>query len=368
MSDFARHASRPTILIVDDEPENLTVLGELLQPAYRVQAARSGEQALQIVKQQPPDLILLDVMMPGMDGYAVLSRLREDEHTRDMPVIFVTALSDEAHEQRGLDLGAVDYLVKPLRPAIVLARVRNQLALKQAADLLREHGEALERTLREMQAFSHTVSHDLRAPLRVINGFAQILKETEAGKWSEEARDYLDRIIASSVKMAQMMDDILSYSRGERAGMEIALLDLNALVAEVVQEQGEGFPNAKITVAPLPSVKANPTMLRQVFGNLVGNALKFSAKSPAQKVEIGTCDGVAGTEIFVRDNGVCFDMAHANKLFAIFQRLPGHHEIAGSGVGLSIVKRLIERHGGRIRAEAAPGAGATFSFTLGDNC
>jgi signal transduction histidine kinase len=356
----------PTVLIVDDVPENLTVLGELLQPAYRVLAARSGAQALEIAARQPPDLILLDVLMPGMDGYMVLARLRAAPATAEVPVIFVTALDDTADEQRGLDLGAADYLTKPLRPPVVLARVRNQLDLRQAMAQMRSHGEALERMVHDLEAFSYTVSHDLRAPLRAINGFAEMIRETDAERLSQESRQLLERIVANSIRMGDMMDDILDYSRAERAKMEAAPLDLGRLAAEVVKDLAEGYPAARVSVGPLPTVRADRTMLKQVFANLIGNALKYSAKRDAPVVEIGMRDTPRGREIFVRDNGTGFDMRYAGKLFGMFQRMHGHQEFSGTGIGLAIVKRLVERHGGTIRAEAAPERGATFSFTLGE--
>ena len=145
--------AQPNILIVDDVPENLSVLGELLQPTYRVRAANSGARALQIANSPPPpDLILLDVMMPGMDGYQVLRELRDNATTRDIPVIFVTAMDGTDDEEKGLDLGAVDYITKPIRPAIVLARVRAQLELKRARDILSDHNAYLEQEVARRMA------------------------------------------------------------------------------------------------------------------------------------------------------------------------------------------------------------------------
>lgn len=232
-------------------------------------------------------------------------------------------------------------------------------------ELVKERTAALERTVSDLDAFSASVSHDLRGPLHTIGGFAELLERSEASALSDGGRHKLARIIAGATTMDRMIKDILACSRADRVEMSFRPVDLNELVDKLVRELAPACPNSHISAGPLPVVQADPTLMGQVFSNLIGNALKFSAKQGAPRVEIGTQEGPDGTEIFVRDNGVGFDAAESDKLFTPFQRLHRAEDFAGTGVGLSIVKRLIERHGGRIRAESTPGERTTFAFTLG---
>jgi two-component system sensor histidine kinase/response regulator len=370
---------RPVVLVVDDSPEYLTMLGEILDPLYTVRVASSGRRALQLALQEPhPDLVLLDVLMPDMDGHAVLAALRADPRTRDIPAIFFTSVEGEG-ELVALAAGATDYIVKPAAPAIVRARVRAQIELKQMRDRLQERNDALQAeiecrtrveqalqaTIADLEAFNYSVSHDLRSPLGAINAFATSLQESEASALSEQGQHRLDRIIAGSRRMNRMIDDLLLCSRAQRGEMHLQSVNLDQLAAEVVAELRHSWPATRIKVGPLPVVHADVTMLRQVLANLVGNALKFSGGRPGAQVEIDArlLDDV--TEVRVRDNGAGFDMAYGYKLFTLFQRLHSENEFPGTGVGLAIVKRLVSRHKGRVRAESVPGGWTTFSFTLG---
>ena len=222
----------------------------------------------------------------------------------------------------------------------------------------------LQAAVREMEAFSYSISHDLRAPLRAINGFAAILMKNEAELISAEGRGLLDRVVRNSIKMGQLIDDILEYSRLGRTALSRRKVDLDVLARNVVDDLREAHPSARIEIAPLPVVDGDSTMLRQVLENLVGNALKYSGKREAPLVEIGCLNRDNELVIYVRDNGVGFDMQFAGKLFGMFQRMHTDAEFPGTGVGLAIVKRLVERHGGHVWAEAEAGRGATFLFTL----
>jgi len=375
--------TRPVVLVVDDSPEYLSLVGGMLEEQYTVRVAASGRRALQLAVQEPyPDLVLLDVLMPDMDGHAVLAELRRDARTSDIPAIFFTRLEATCDELAGLSRGAADYITKPAQPAVLRARVRTQIELKQMRDHLRQHNRALqaeveareraERALRDtiagLDTFSYTVSHDLRSPLSAINAFATSLLESEADALSIQGRHRLGRIVAGSKRMGQMIDDILACSRAERAEMRYQVVDLDALAAEVVADARPAWPGVAIEIGAMPRVRGDACMLRQIFANIVGNALKFSAGRADAWVRIDakTTDGVA--EISVRDNGVGFDPAYAGKLFGLFQRLHAESEFPGTGVGLAIVKRLVSRHGGSIRGESVPGEWTCFTFTLQDAC
>ncbi len=223
----------------------------------------------------------------------------------------------------------------------------------------------LERANRELEAFSYTVSHDLRAPLRAINGFAHLLIEGEGERLSEEGKRMFGRIVYNSNRLGDLIDDVLEYSRAGRVALVRTRVDLGRLARTVADELAETYPQAAIEIAALPEVEGDETMLHQVFSNLVGNALKFSVNAPQPRVDVGEIAQEGRRVFFVRDNGVGFDMNYAGKLFGMFQRIHSEAQYPGTGVGLAIVHRLLERHGGQVWAESAPNRGATFFFTLG---
>ena len=222
----------------------------------------------------------------------------------------------------------------------------------------------LEAANREMESFSYTVSHDLRSPLRSILGFSGLLAESLEGKLDAETRDYLARIEVSSLRMSRLIDGVLEYSRLARRTLARSDVDLDALAGDVVAELREHYPNSDVLIGQLGHAAADPTMARQILHNLIGNALKYSARSASPRVEIGAEHGGSVAQYFVRDNGVGFDVKYADTLFKLFTRLHSDPAYDGTGVGLAIVKRLLERHHGRIWAEAEVGVGATFRFCL----
>ncbi|MBL8384175.1 MAG: PAS domain-containing protein [Burkholderiales bacterium] len=228
---------------------------------------------------------------------------------------------------------------------------------------VRQRTAELEAANRELESFSYTVSHDLRAPLRSMVGFSGLLHESMGDRASAEERGFLARISASGNRMAELIDAVLEYSRLGRRAPQRARVDLDALVGEVAAELGEAHPRAQVRVLPLGTAEVDPTMTRQIFVNLIGNALKYSARRDPPRVEVGAAAG-APCAYYVRDNGVGFDMAHAEHIFELFTRLGSDPAQDGTGAGLAIVKRLVERHGGAIEARARPGAGAEFRFTL----
>ncbi|MFI5248000.1 MAG: ATP-binding protein, partial [Nitrospirales bacterium] len=218
-----------------------------------------------------------------------------------------------------------------------------------------------------LEAFSYSVSHDLRAPLRHIDGYAALLSKAAGEALNDKARRYLQTISDSAKQMGQLIDDLLVFSRMGRQDMLHTTVNLDQLVKTVLHDSRLDLQGRTIswTMHPLPQVLGDPVMLRQVFVNLISNALKFTATRPEAKIEIGATKRNPGeVVIFVRDNGVGFDMQYVNKLFGVFQRLHRNDEFEGTGIGLANVRRIIHRHGGRTWAEGAPDQGATFSFSL----
>ena len=218
---------------------------------------------------------------------------------------------------------------------------------------------------RELEAFSYSVSHDLRAPLRAIAGFVQILEEDHADKLDDTARRHLERVKVNARRMGQLIDDLLSFSQIGRSTMLRQTVDLTAMAQSVAHDAiaAAGRP-IELSIEPLPAAYGEASLLNQVFVNLIGNAVKFSARAEHPIVTIGTTTVNGETAYFVRDNGVGFDERYAEKLFGVFQRLHRADEFEGTGVGLAIVHRIVTRHGGRVWAEGKLNGGATFYFTL----
>jgi signal transduction histidine kinase len=233
---------------------------------------------------------------------------------------------------------------------------------------VRERTAQLEAVVKELESFSYSVSHDLRAPLRAIDGFASALEEDYADRLDDEGRDYLRRIRHGALRMADLIDDLLKLSRVSRSELTSQPVDLSGLAREILDRLAEAEPLRAVATAVQPGLGAqgDPGLLRAALENLLGNAWKYSSKQAQARIEFGAGEQAGETVYFVRDNGIGFDMAHAGKLFGPFQRLHHQNEFEGSGIGLATVRRIIQRHGGRIWAESMPGQGATFYFTLGD--
>lgn len=385
------------VLTVDDDDEYLEILAERLRKrGYDVLPARSGEQALSLLEDHKVDCILLDRTMPGMGGVAACRRLKSSPATRDIPTIILTATEQRDAVIEGLGAGADDFVSKASGFDVLSARVQAQLRRKQIEDeqrkvrelLLRseleasearaakglaearaEMAEELARTNvelaqanRELEAFSYSVSHDLRAPLRTIAAFTQALAEEMRDKLDDKARDYVRRVLAASTRMSDLIDALLELARISRAPVGRHRIDLSALAATVFDELARRDPERVVDVRISPNlvVAADGRLMRIVLENLIGNAWKFTARRAGAVIELGS-DSDA---YFIRDNGAGFDMSHASRLFTPFHRLHTDGDYKGTGIGLATVRRIIERHGGRVWAEGAVGEGAKISFTL----
>jgi signal transduction histidine kinase len=242
-----------------------------------------------------------------------------------------------------------------------LSAFNSELELRVA-----QRTEALGQANKELEAFTYSVSHDLRTPLRAINGYSLILREDYTESLDEEGRRYLDLVVRNTQRMSQLIDDLLSFSRASRMKFEVEAVDMGHLAQEVFDELREAVTsrNISLRVGDLPCVHGDSAMIRQVFRNLIGNAVKFTARQQEAVIEV--LGAVEGTEnvYTVKDNGAGFNMSFVNKLFGVFERLHSNEEFEGTGIGLAIVKRIIERHGGRVWAEGKAGEGAAIHFTL----
>ena len=382
------------ILTVDDSPTYLhEVAVQLRDEGYDVVPARSGEEALELLSVQPVDCILLDLVMPGLSGQETCRRIKSTVGWRDIPLIMHTALQEQDAMIEGINAGADDYITKSSDHEVLCARVRAQLRRKQfedenrsireqllqkelevvAANSARELAETrgvfveeLERKNNELEAFSYSVSHDLRAPLRSIDGFSKLLLDRYAGKLDPEGLDFVHLVRESAQRMAELIDDLLLLSRVGRADLGRTRVDLSSIARAVSEELKRRDPSRQVAmrIEDHLLVEADSGLMRVVFENLLGNAWKFTAKVPSARVEVGTEQQEGVAVFFVRDNGAGFDMNYARKLFSPFQRLHTESEFPGTGIGLATVHRIIDRHGGRIWATSAENQGATFYFTI----
>jgi two-component system NtrC family sensor kinase len=382
------------ILTVDDSLTYLhEVAAQLREEGYDVVPARSGEEALELLAVQSVDCILLDLVMPGLSGQETCRRIKGTAAWRDIPLIMHTALEEQDAMIEGINAGADDYIPKSSDHEVLCARVRAQLRRKQfedenrsireqllqkerevvAANSARELAETrgvfveeLERKNRELETFSYSVSHDLRAPLRSIDGFSKLLLERHGGNLDTQGQDYLHRVRESAQRMGELIDDLLLLSRVGRADLSRGRLNLSSIACAVCEELKRQDPSRQVTMSIEDQVvvEADSGLMRVVFENLLGNAWKFTAKVPSARIEVGTDQQEGVTVFFVRDNGAGFNMSYAEKLFSPFQRLHTESEFPGTGIGLATVHRIIDRHGGRIWASSAENQGATFYFTI----
>jgi two-component system, sensor histidine kinase and response regulator len=375
------------ILLVDDRPENLVALQAMLEDlGQNLVQATSGMEALKHLLERDFAVILLDVQMAGMDGFETAALIKEREKTQHIPIIFVTAYGQtDAHIFKGYSVGAVDYLFKPILPEILRAKVASFVDLYQKTHEIQRQAELieivnrdleaqiskvhqlnreLETTNKELETFSYSVSHDLRAPLRSISGFSQALLEDYQEKLDEQGREYLHWIRASCQQMGELIDDLLQLSRLTSTKMEPRTVDLTRLATQVIDNLCRVDSARKVDVEIQPNLTAqgDERLLRVVLENLLGNAWKFTGKRENAHIEFGRRDGV----FYVADNGAGFNMDYADQLFHPFQRLHSEDEFDGHGIGLVTVHRILHRHGGKIWAESVEGQGATFYFTVSD--
>ena len=365
------------VLVVEDDGVLALDLAETLDDlGYTVAGtATRGEEAIDLARQLHPQLILMDVGLAGdIDGIAAAEAIR-DEH--DVPVVFLTAHADDDTLHRATRSDASAYLVKPFKPPDLRCVI--EIALyKHATDVrLRENERWLELTLqqrtaaleaanRELEAFNYSVAHDLRAPLRGIDSFSQLLIERYSQQLDEAGLAYLNRVRSAAGRMSQLIDALLSLAQVGRGELQPIDLDFSYLVQSVASELAAANPerSVAITIAPRMPAYGDPRLLRIVVANLLENAWKFTGRHQQPAVEVGLRKSTQLPTYFVRDNGAGFDPAYASKLFGTFQRLHSDRDFPGTGIGLAIVHRVIARHGGTVWAESRPQEGATFFFTL----
>ncbi|WP_298266679.1 response regulator [Geobacter sp.] len=374
------------ILIADDDGVARAMLDSALRTwGYETAVASDGDEAWRLMEgEDAPRMALLDWMMPGQSGMDICRRLRASSVPSPPYVILITAKGGKENVVAGLDGGANDYIVKPFVMDELRARVgvgqrylgmQDALA-RQMAELndlnrkleqrVRERTFELESANRELEAFGYSVSHDLRAPLRHIVGFGEMLAEQFGDVLGAEGMALVGKIRDSSRHMTQLVDDLLELSIVSRREMDCREIDMTGLCHGIVRELYENEPGRNVTflISPAMTARADRRLLRIVLQNLLGNAWKYTSRKESATIEVGVAPCSGEKAFYVRDDGAGFDMEFAGKLFGAFQRLHSSAEFPGTGIGLATVHRIVSRHSGRVWAEGEPGKGATFYFTV----
>jgi hypothetical protein len=410
--------SEVKILVVDDREDNLFSIETILErDNYTIRKANSGRAALKmLLSEQDFTLILMDVQMPDMNGFETATLIYQREKLKNIPIIFITAHNqDEEYMFEGYKMGAVDFIYKPINPELMRFKVsvfadlyRKNFQLTQQEKKLLAANESLEKEIEErrnteekirllnyqllqnneelkmineeLDRFAYVASHDLQEPLRKIIMFSDILKMKMDEKLELDVHKTLGKIILSSNRMQSLIKDLLKFSRHSSAVEDFSLVNLNEIVTDVLSDLEAEIQRreAQVHYESLPTIQAIPSQLRQLFQNLIGNALKFSKPNTSPKIQIysevlediksldSQGNNLAQTcyRIFIKDNGIGFDTKYADDIFVVFKRLHSYHEFEGSGIGLSICKKIVDKHKGTIKAEGVLNEGATFIITL----
>ncbi|MBI3550687.1 MAG: response regulator [Elusimicrobia bacterium] len=359
----------PRVLVAEDNSELALYISDLLGGFCQTRIARDGEEALELVKSWAPILVLSDVMMPRRDGLSLCRAIKADPATLSIPVVLLTALTYRDAMLQGWEAGADEYIYKPFHPKEMVTRIRAMVAniqeRRRIEGALEAKARALARSNADLEQFAYAASHDLQEPLRKVTNFTELLKERYQGRLDADADRFIGYAVDGAHRMMTLIDSLLEYSRVGNAERRTEPTDLVAMLKRVVAdlELRVKDSGARVTWDPLPTVSVDPLQMSLVLQNLIGNALKFRGEQ-APVIHVSAERWEDGWLLRVRDNGIGIDPKHASQLFTMFRRLHSRRAYPGTGIGLAISKKIIERHGGRIWVESSPGAGATFCLTL----
>lgn len=399
MTTLPSKTVKSNILVVDDSAENLRILSSMLtEEGFAVRCARSGLMALTTLQSTRADLVLLDIKMPQMSGYEVCEHLKADPVTREIPVIFISALDEAVDKVRAFQLGGVDYITKPFELPEVLARIENQITINrlrtqlqnQQRKLLRQN-QALMRSNRELEQFAHVMSHDLKQPLQSFLFAIGLVEQCCQANANPKVFEYLKRLRDTSGMMQKLIDALLDYARVGNEELAVVEISCDVILAMVLDNLQVDIlhQSAVIHHDPLPTVMADRNQLMQLFHHLITNALKFQPQGnkpeinitvnllPQDVVEKTMNAGYASfsnyeqqenqkpqTYLFgVHDNGIGLNAEEVDLIFEVFQRLNAD-DYAGTGMGLATCKKILERHNGNIWVESELDKGTNVYFTL----
>ena len=361
-----------SILVVDDENSNIMALTDILSREYIVYAAKNGQGAIKAAEKYLPDVILLDILMPEMDGYAVIGELKNSERTQNIPVIFVTGLSNADDEEKGLTLGASDYITKPFSSAIVKLRVRNQIKIINQMRLIIEK-ETTEKISRAKSEFLSHMSHEMLTPMNAIMGMTQIIKMSGD---SGEMKEYFDEIESASRHLLRLINDLLDISGNENVAFSLSdsVFSFKMMLRNVLKDISRKVMEKQQTLnfdidQSIPELLiGDEKRLAQIITNLLTNAQKFTQEHGEINLfahALDEDDGVVTLQIEVADNGVGLSKEQQRDIFNVFDRADdsSSKEQGGAGLGLSISKRIVEKMGGKIWVDSEPDKGSKFTFT-----
>jgi len=363
---------KPLVLVVDDDAAlQMLARASLERDGFEVAEALDGAAAVEIFARCSPDIVLLDVNLPKADGFSVCSSIRKLPSGVNTPVMMMTGADDVDAIHTAYEVGATDFITKPLhwvllgyrlRYVLRASRTREHLAVSEAH--LRQQAIVLQARNAELDSFAYATSHDLKAPLVSLQGMAGLLVEECGEELGERGRHYVDRINATVGDMAALIGNVLTLSRVGREERSTEVVSLDEVADVVIDRLSDAIraQDVKVTRGALGEVHAHRTEIEQVLSNLVGNALKYLGTPSKPQIEIGRIERDGAVEFYVRDNGIGIDPAYHAKIFEPFQRLK-EVDTEGSGVGLAIVKKIIDAAGGQLRVESAKGTGSTFFFT-----
>jgi len=400
------------ILLVDDREDNLLSIQSVLEPGgYNFVKARSGREALKILLSEIDfALILMDVKMPSLNGFETAQMIYEREKLRHIPIIFITA-HDQSEQNifKGYKAGAVDYISKPINPELLRAKVavfsdlyQKNHRLQQQEQKIRANNKSLEKegkgrklseekvrelnrqllhnissleaANKDLDRFVFMASHDLQEPLRKIRTFCNLIDNYSDEPVNDNIKHYLNRIQNAATRMQSLITDIFAFSTISDDKGEYVITDMNTLIKDVLSDFEMEIiqKKAAVEVDSLPSLQIKPPLIKLLFQNLVGNALKYSQKDMAPAIRVTSeisqeVQGLAETRycrIYVQDNGIGFEQKYAEQIFEMFRRLHGFNEYEGTGIGLALCKKIVERHNGFINARSQPNKGTTFIVSL----
>jgi signal transduction histidine kinase len=363
------------VLMVEDNPSDaLLIRYELSQSqgyCFEVTLVGRLAEAIGKLREEPFDVALLDLGLPDSNGVSTFTQIRTA--CPRLPIVVLTGAEDEAAGIEAIRHGVQDYLVKGSLDGKFIARAiryaierqRVEEALRERTTLLEERTRQLEDTIQELDGFSYSVSHDLKAPLRAVDGYARMILKKSGDKLDEDTVRMLDVIRSNTKLMGELIEDLLSFSRLSRKTVKVEKIDMGGLISDVWEEIRTANPDRemKVSITNILPGFGDPQLMRQVLANLLSNAVKFTRDRKPAVIEMSSCRRNGEVVYCLRDNGIGFDMRYHDKLFTVFERLnPEGYD--GTGVGLAIVQRIIQRHGGRVWAEGETDRGATFFFTL----
>ncbi len=374
MTTLSPRPQKGNVLIVDDTLPNLRVLAKMLiEHGYLVRGIPNGEMALSVSLSEPPDLILLDIMMPNMDGYDVCRQLKADPRTREIPVIFMSALDEAMDKVKAFAVGGVDYITKPFQVEEVLARVETHITLQalrrrleQQVQALQAANAALQESNAELDAFAHTVAHDLKNPIGNLLLSVNILEDSIAGTPQEkELREIAQWLDASARKALNIIDELLLLASVRREDVQREPLDMACIVQQACKRlewMVKQYNGVLVIPDTWPVAAGYGPWVEEIWVNYLSNGLKYGGQPP--HLELGATVQADGTvQFWVQDNGAGLPPEQVEKLFTEFTRLERVHA-AGHGLGLSIVKRIAAKLDGKVGVSSAPGQGSRFWFSL----